>query len=132
MDFTKIKVPIAVVAIVIAQAFGIIWYVAQLDSTVKNLDSAISGMPSVVVLEADLANLKETIEYIAEDSYLDGVWASIDALDDRIDDIEKQLAVANNEMRTIMAEHRNFNDILKELGIKGYGDTREYGNYSGD
>lgn len=132
MDFTKIKVPIAVVAIVIAQAFGIIWYVAQLDSTVKNLDSAISGMPSVVVLEADLANLKETIEYIAEDSYLDGVWASIDALDDRIDDIEKQLAVANNEMRTIMAEHRNFNDILKELGMEGYGDTREYGNYSGD
>ena len=44
MDITKIKLPIAVIGVIVAQAFGIIWYVAQLDSTVSNLDSTVSTM----------------------------------------------------------------------------------------
>ena len=40
-----------------------------------------------------------------------------------------KLAIIENEMRTIMSDHQSFNDILKELGKEGYGDSREYGNY---
>ena len=36
MNIANIKLPIAVIGIIVAQAFGIIWYVAQLDSTVSN------------------------------------------------------------------------------------------------
>tara|TARA_R110002020_G_scaffold108628_2_gene251702 strand:- start:575 stop:907 length:333 start_codon:yes stop_codon:yes gene_type:complete len=108
MDFANIKLPIAVIGIIVAQAFGIIWYVAQLDSTVSNNTTAIE---SIEVF--DDADLLETIK----------------EFDDRLDVIEKQQAIIENEMRTIMSDHSSFNDVLKELGKEGYGDNREYGNY---
>ena len=108
MDFTKIKLPIAVIGIIVAQAFGIIWYVAQLDSTVSSNTTTIESME--VFDDSDL--LKTIKEF-----------------DERLDEIEKQQAIIENEMRSIMADHSSFNDILKELGREGYGDNREYGNY---
>ena len=108
MDFTNIKLPIAVIGIIVAQAFGIIWYVAQLDSTVSSNTTTIESME--VFDDSDL--LKTIKEF-----------------DERLDTIEKQQAIIENEMRTIMSDHSNFNDILKELGKEGYGDSREYGNY---
>ena len=41
MDIANIKLPIAVIGLIVAQAFGIIWYVAQLDSNVSNNTVAI-------------------------------------------------------------------------------------------
>ena len=108
MDITKVKLPIAVIGIIVAQAFGIIWYVAQLDSTVSNNTETIESMEVF-----DETNLLEAIK----------------DFDDRLDEIEKQQAIIENEMRSIMADHSSFNDILKELGKEGYGDSREYGNY---
>ena len=68
----------------------------------------------------------------ARDS-LDHVQERIDyaeeALEERIRYIEQIVAVVENEMRTIMADHDKFNDILREMGREGYGDDREYGNY---
>ena len=115
MDLTKIKVPIAVIGIVVAQAFGIIWYVATLDSTVKNNTTAIENIE-----EFDASTLWESIEDFT---------TTLEGFDNRLDEIEKQQAIIENEMRTIMSDHSSFNDILKELGKEGYGDNREYGNY---
>ena len=28
-----------------------------------------------------------------------------------------------------MSDHSGFNDVLKEMGKSGYGDTRQYGDY---
>ena len=42
MDLNNSKVSIGIVIAIIAQAFGIIWYVAQLDSTVDTLDTTVS------------------------------------------------------------------------------------------
>ena len=39
-------------------------------------------------------------------------------------------AIIENEMRTIMSDHSNFNDVLKDMGKSGYGDNRQYGSYS--
>ena len=40
MGLSDIKLPIGIIGVIIAQAFGIIWYVAQLDSSVeKNTDN---------------------------------------------------------------------------------------------
>ena len=108
MNIANIKLPIAVIGIIVAQAFGIIWYVAQLDSTVSNNTIAIESM--------EVYNDTDLLE-------------AVEDFDNRLDEIEKQQAVIENEMRTIMSDHSSFNDILKELGKEGYGDDREYGNY---
>ena len=94
MNVANIKLPIAVIGIIVAQAFGIIWYVAQLDSTVSNNTTAIESME--VFDDTDLLE-------------------SIDNFDTRLDDIEKQQAIIENEMRTIMSDHQSFNDILKAI-----------------
>jgi len=76
MDFANIKLPIAVIGIIVVQAFAVIWYMAQQDSTVAELQN------TVVVLE-------ETIVEMADD----------------LEETVKTQAVITNEMRSIMADH---------------------------
>ena len=109
MNIANIKLPIAVIGVIVAQAFGIIWYVAQLDSTVSNNTTTI-----------------ESIEVYDDSDLLE----AIEEFDNRLDEIEKMQAIIENEMRTIMSDHSSFNDVLKELGQSGYADDREYGNYT--
>ena len=55
-----------------------------------------------------------------------------ESLETRLNKLEEQLAIADNEMRTIMADHSGFNEVLKELGKSGLlpsGERREYGGY---
>ena len=108
MNIANIKLPIAVIGVILAQAFGIIWYVAQLDSNVGSNTEAIESME------------------VFDDT---GLLEAVEEFDNRLDEIEKQQAIIENEMRTIMSDHSGFNDVLKELGKEGYGDSREYGNY---
>ena len=108
MNIANIKLPIAVIGIIVAQAFGIIWYVAQLDSTVSNNTTTIESM--------EVYDDTETVEILQ-------------ALEERLDELEKKDAIIENEMRTIMSDHMGFNDVLKEMGKSGYGDNRQYGNY---
>ena len=108
MNLANVKLPIAVIGVIVAQAFGIIWYVAQLDSTVNQNTTAIESYE-----QFDSSGLEEAIE----------------DLEDRISDLETKDAIIENEMRTIMSDHSSFNDVLKDMGKSGYGDTRDYGNY---
>ena len=53
-------------------------------------------------------------------------------LSDRISDLETALAVANDQMETIMGDHLGFADVLRELGEIGVlpsGERRDYGGY---
>ena len=136
MDIKNMKVSIGIVIAIIAQAFGIIWYVAQLDSTVSNLDTTVIELQEsattvdVAVLEKDVANIKERIDAILEDRYdPSGLEELIDEVEGRVDKLETMDALIENEMRTIMSDHANFGDVLKDLGKSGYGDTRQYGDY---
>ena len=108
MNIANIKLPIAVIGVIVAQAFGIIWYVAQLDSTVSNNTTAIESVE--VYDDTDISEMLETLE-------------------ERLDNLEKIDAIMENEMRTIMSDHSSFNTLLKELGKEGYGDNRQYGSY---
>ena len=108
MNIANIKLPIAVIGIIVAQAFGILWYVAQLDSTVSNNTTTIESIEEY--------DDTETLELLK-------------VLEERLDELEKKDAIIENEMRTIMSDHQGFNDVLKEMGKSGYGDNREYGNY---
>ena len=108
MNIANIKLPIAVIGIIVAQAFGIIWYVAQLDSTVSN-----NTIPIESIEEYDDTETLELLE----------------ALEERLDELEKKDAIIENEMRTIMSDHENIGKALDDLGKGSYSDNRQYGNY---
>ena len=139
MDFTKIKLPIAVIGVIVAQAFGIIWYVASLDGTVRNLDESVTTMQEqattidIAVLQTDLENIKEKIKMMDEmnSEKFDPteLEEAIEELEDKLNDLEKMDVLMENEMRTIMSDHNSFNAVLEDLGKGGYADSREYGNY---
>jgi len=112
MDVSKIKLPVAVIFVIVAQAFGLIWYMAQLDSSVQSNTENIAVLQEVDVAE----ELSETLE----------------ALEERLDTIETEQAVIVNEYRTIMADHSSFSEALKELNKSSLlpsGEKREYGGY---
>ena len=144
MDLANIKVSLGIVAAIVAQAFGLIWYVAQLDSTVKTLDTNVATMQEtqsnvdVAVLQNEVDNLKIQIIEVDERAIAIGnntafdpeeLWASVEELEDRLNELETLDAVMENEMRTIMSDHSGFNDVLKELNLGAYGDNRTYGEY---
>ena len=110
MDVKNMKMVIGLVVAILGQAFGMIWYIAQLDSTVTNNTTAL-----------------ENIEQY-DDTEL---WEVLDTLTDRLVELERIDSVMENEMRTIMSDHSSFNEVLKDLGKSGYGDNRQYGNYGG-
>ena len=139
MDFTKIKLPIAVIGIIVAQAFGIIWYVASLDGTVRNLDESVSTMQEqattidIAVLQTDLENIKEKIimmdEMHSEKFDPTELDEAIEELEDKINELEKMDVLMENEMRTIMSDHQNIGKALEDLGKGSYSENREYGDY---
>ena len=110
MDIKNMKMVIGLVVAIVGQAFGMIWYIAQLDSTVKSNTVAL-----------------ENIEQY-DDTEL---WEVLDKLTERLVELERVDSVMENEMRTIMSDHSSFNEVLKDLGKSGYGDNRQYGNYGG-
>ena len=65
MDFKNMKVSIGIVITIIAQAFGIIWYVAQLDSTVGNLNTTVYALEEQAT-NIDIAVLNTDVEAIME------------------------------------------------------------------
>ena len=111
MDISKIKLPIGIIGIVLAQAFGVIWYMAQLDSTVEENSKNISELQS-----QHMEATRRVVELTEK-------------MDKQMAELEKKAALIDNEMRTIMSDHNGFNDVLKTIGISGYGDSRTYGGY---
>ena len=144
MDLANIKVSLGIVAAIIVQAFGLIWYVAQLDSTVKTLDTNVADMQEtqsnvdVAVLQTEVDNLKIQVIGIDEKATTIGqstvfdpedLWAAVEELEDSLNELQTTDALMNNEMRTIMSDHSGFNEVLKQLNLSGYGDNRTYGDY---
>ena len=135
MDLANIKVSLGIVAAIVAQAFGLIWYVAQLDSTVKTLDTNVAVMQEtqstvdVAVLQTEMDNLRAQIIEVAEFD-TDDLWDTLDELEDKLIELATRDALMENEMRTIMSDHNGFSEVLKELNLSGYGDTRAYGDYN--
>jgi uncharacterized protein YoxC len=103
MDFTQIKLPIAVIGVIVMQAFGIIWYMSGQDSAVSELQNTVSAM-------------EETVAEIS----------------DEIEELSKTQALITNEYRSIMADHNSFSETLKEMGQSSAlpsGERRAYGGY---
>ena len=138
-NLKNMKVSIGLVIAIIVQAFGLIWYVAQLDSTVTNLDTSVGALQEqattvdVAVLQKDLENIKDKITMMDEMHSMkfdpSELEEAIDGLEKIIAELQTKDALIENEMRTIMSDHSGFSDVLKHLNLAGYGDSRTYGDY---
>ena len=63
---------------------------------------------------------------------LEAIQEEAETLQERMNSLEKSIAVADDQMKTIMGDHMGFNDVLQELGKSGIlpsGERRAYGGY---
>ena len=134
MDLKNMKLSIGIVIAIIVQAFGIIWYVAQLDSNVSTLNSAVTSMQQeattvdVAVLQADVNNLKDkvtniTVPDIDTDSITIGLWDAVEDIEDRLDGIkgitQEELAESINQFPTKAWVAKQNNDAtVEELRVE--------------
>ena len=102
--------------------------------TVRNDVSDAVKQITIVQEELSAINARmETERTIRTDLHIDQAEALVgitNGLSDRISGMETDLAVANDQMRTIMGDHLGFADVLRELGELGVlptGERREYG-----
>jgi len=78
----------------------------------------------VLSLRSDVTNTVGQLEAVQEEA---------ENLQERMNALEKSIAVADDQMKTIMGDHMGFNDVLQELGKSGLlpsGERRAYGGYS--
>ena len=145
--FLSTVVPLIVVAI------GLIGWVVTLRADINVAQNQIVEIrSSITPLEAEakqcaieIHNLHKLIEDLDK---IEAVTEEVDVLIFQIEELTKEvnsnspnieqlkrgLAIANDQMRTIMSDHDGFGDALKELGKAGLlpgGERRDYGGYAG-
>ena len=107
MDLQNLKLPLGIVLLILAQAFGVIWYVSGLDANVKVLNTAVAEIKSsmdakeIAVLSTELSQLKEKMEDVEtfdpSDIHIDdldipsfdALFGELDHIYQRLDDIER-------------------------------------------
>ena len=124
---------IATIIPLIIVAIGLIGWIL----TVRN--DVTATINQVVVIHEEISGIHERIntESTNFNSNLDERFREAmdrnNKLHEQVIGLEKSLAIANDQMQTIMADHMGFADILKELGEAGVlpsGERRAYGGYS--
>ena len=102
MDLQNLKLPLGIVLLILAQAFGVIWYVSGLDANVKVLNTAVAEIKSsmdakeIAILSTELSHLKEKMADVEtfdpSDIHLDDLGIpSFDALFGELDHIYQRL-----------------------------------------
>ena len=103
MDISKLKISVGLVVALLMQGGGFVWFISELNSQVNH---------NTIQIELLLEQAEENAELI--------------------DDLESKIKVIENEMRTIMADHDGFGEVLQQLNQSGLlpsGEKRKYGNY---
>ena len=115
-------------------AIGLIGFVLTLRNDVTEAVSQTKAVQEelVAIQEAfDSDRVIRTNLYMESQQDLTDISNDIN---ERINALETNLAVANDQMKTIMGDHMGFADVLKELGEAGAlpsGERRDYGGYGG-
>jgi hypothetical protein len=124
MNIASIKLPIAVIGIIVAQAFGIIWYVATLDSTVSSLEEAVEEIrlntaeTSVAVIQNDIANIKINVEKLEQTAngktFDDGaLWKAIEVLTGEVERRDGEVRLGLEEVRQVLEGRASSKDLKK-------------------
>ena len=108
----NLKVPIAVVGVILVQAFAVIWYMSNLDATVKRLDATVStsNIERFGIMEAEIEHLKErlTSEGTAE------MAKDVGEFDIRVSEIEALLLEWSDQN----VFHIHYEDFYKKIEQK--------------
>ena len=113
-------------------AIGLIGFVLTLRNDVT------AAVRQTEAVQGELAALQGTVvsdRAIRTDLHMESQQDLTDIandLNERINALETSLAVANDQMKTIMGDHMGFADVLRELGEAGAlpsGERRDYGGY---
>ena len=94
---------------------------AELAGIVREIEAIQKSLEGERVLRTDL-HIEQSEDLVAVTN----------DMTERMNGLEERISLADNEMRTIMADHSGFNDVLQSLGQAGLlpsGERREYGGY---
>jgi hypothetical protein len=107
--------------------------------TVRN--DVTDAVKQLDAIHAEITAINERVEgerMIRTDLHIDqaqDLSKITNDIGERVSKVETSLAVANDQMQTIMGDHMGFAEILKELGEAGVlpsGERRAYGGYGGN
>ena len=92
-----------------------------------------ANMLEVSELIKDIDKIEEVIEDVDVLVYQIGELSEdSDKYGPDIEQLKKNLAIANDQMKTIMSDHEYMGDMLSELGkTQPAGERRDYGGYGG-
>jgi hypothetical protein len=113
-------------------AIGMIGWVL----TVRN--DVTDAVKQITAVQEEIAGINERMENertLRTDLHTDQAGDLVTVTNDiteRINGLETDLVLANDQMATIMGDHEGFADVLRELGEIGVlpsGERRDYGGY---
>ena len=97
----------------------------------KNLGLIATLVPLIIVaigLVGWVLSLRSDVTSTVQQ--VEAVQVEVEDLQTRLVDLEKSLAIADDQMNTIMGEHEVIGEMFKEMGeIQPAGERRTYGGY---
>ena len=98
----------------------------------KNL-SLIATLVPLVIVAIGLGGWVLSLRSDVTDTVgqLEAVQAEVEDANLRLTELEKSLAIADDQMRTIMGEHEVIGEMFEQIGeIQPAGERRTYGGYN--
>ena len=118
-------IPLLIVAI------GLVGWVLTLRSDISIAQSEIVEMRQEIQIVSQESRQAQ-IDITKFTNQIDGLIEEVGANSPAIAKIKTDLAISNDQMRTIMADHAYMGDMLSELGkSQPSGERRSYGGYGG-
>ena len=98
----------------------------------KNLSLIATLVPLIIVaigLVGWVLSLRSDVTATVQQ--LEAVQVKVEDMDSRLAELEQGLAIADDQMNTIMGEHEVIGEMFKEMGeIQPAGERRTYGGYN--
>ena len=111
-----------------AQVAEVKTYIPPLQAEAKQCAIEIHNLHELI---KDIDKIEEVVEEVDVAIFrLNSVEDSVKEHNPAIVELEKSLAIANDQMKTILADHEIMGEMLKEMGkTQPSGERRSYGGY---
>ena len=124
---------IATIVPLLIVAVGLVGWVLTLRADITAAQSEIVEMSREIQLVSQESRQAQ-IDITKFTNEIDHLLEEVDKNSPSIEKLKRDLAVASDQMNTIMSDHSGFGDALKELGksaVMPSGERRDYGGYGG-
>lgn len=129
---TMLLVPIfSLIVLIVGLAGWVAVLKGDVAETTEDLESALISLKTLNDRINDVES-RLNVDLHSAIETLSTTFVDVGVLKYRLVDVEKSLAVSDDQMKTIMGDHASFADILEELGESSAlpsGERRGYGGY---